>query len=69
MNNVFSDKYKIVIYPFFNKYPASDGLPVVLEGFNNTTRKMERQAYGFSDRKSFKFRIYALHKWRYAFRR
>jgi len=44
-------------------YPISTG---PLEGTNNKTRTMQRQAYGFRDHQFFKLKIYALHQTKYA---
>jgi transposase len=37
-----------------------------LEGTNNKIKTMQRQAYGFRDQQSFKLKIYALHRMKYA---
>jgi transposase len=44
-------------------YPISTA---PLEGTNNKTRTMQRQAYGFRDHQFFKLKIYALHQTKYA---
>lgn len=44
-------------------YPISTG---PLEGTNNKTKTMQRQAYGFRDHQFFKLKIYALHQTKYA---
>ncbi len=54
--------YRSGILAWYN-YPISTG---PLEGTNNKTKTMKRQAYGFRDLEFFKLKIMAIHKTKYA---
>ncbi|MFC1836290.1 ISL3 family transposase [Thermodesulfobacteriota bacterium] len=55
-------KYRQGILAYFD-YPISTG---PLEGTNNKIKTMQRQAYGFRDKRFFTLKIYALHLTKYA---